>query len=97
MISHIAQNFHSSLISQIFNCSQNENFLRVHYSVHALTVTASMDNIPELCCRICKGCSPKRYHQSRPCFADSCELERRQCDGVELGIHDSERQPFVKI
>ena len=36
---------------------------------------ASMDNILGLCCRIRKGHSPKRYHQSRHCFADSCELE----------------------
>ena len=42
---------------------------------------ALMDNIPGLCCQIRKGRSPKRYLQSRQCFADSCELECGQESG----------------
>ena len=46
------------------------------HSSHAVTVSVSMDNIPELSWQICKELSPKRYLQSRHYFADSCELEQ---------------------
>ena len=52
--------------------------LCVNYSF--LRARASIDNIPGLCCQIRKGHYPKRYLQSRHCFADSCKLERgRRC------------------
>ena len=51
-----------------------------------------MDNILGLCCRIHKGRSPKRYLQSRHCFAHNCKLEHgwwciRTCLYATLILH----------
>ena len=45
------------------------------------------DDIPELCCWICKGCSSKRYRWSRHGFADSCELEWMMVWWYILGLY----------
>ena len=44
--------------------------------IYALTAGASIDNILGLSCQTCKELSPKRYAQSRHCFADSYQLEQ---------------------
>ena len=85
-----------SKFSRVFNFANLANFplfvkifqrkflTRDTHTFHTLTATASMDNILGLSCRIRKELSPKRYLQSRHCFADSCRFEH---DDTRLVCH----------
>ena len=58
-------NFHSSLISQVFNHSQKYFNQKIWHSFHADCISVDGPNILGLSCQICKELCPRRYLWSK--------------------------------